>query len=340
MFAGPFDAFPRVRLAHLPTPLEPLARLGEALGGPPILIKRDDCTGLACGGNKTRKLEFLLAGALEGGADTVITAGGLQSNHVRQTAAAANRLGLACHLVLQRTVDWREPAYLESGNLLLDGLLGAELHVPPPAAARDAAMAALAARLRGNGLRPYVIPGGGSNAIGGLGYAVAAGEILDQGAAIGLDLGTIVTASASGGTQGGLIAGLAARGANVEAVGINADVGDGALAGKIAAIAGETAALIGAALPDPAASVTLIDGYGGAGYGLPTDEMLEALRLLARLEGLILDPVYTGKAMAGLIGHVKEGRFDSGRAVVFLHTGGTPGLFAYPSLFEVRAGSA
>jgi 1-aminocyclopropane-1-carboxylate deaminase/D-cysteine desulfhydrase-like pyridoxal-dependent ACC family enzyme len=202
-----FERFPRVRLAHLPTPLEPLARLTEALGGPPILIKRDDCTGLAFGGNKTRKLEFLLADARTAGADTVITAGGLQSNHVRQTAAAANRLGLASHLVLQRYHDWPDAAYLESGNLLLDALLGARIHVAPPDQPRDQVMARLAERLSAEGAQPYVIPAGGSNAVGGLGYAAAAGEILNQAATIGIDVGAVVFATASGGTQGGLMAG-------------------------------------------------------------------------------------------------------------------------------------
>ena len=312
--------FPRVRLGHLPTPLEPLERLSRELGGPLLLVKRDDCTGLAFGGNKTRKLEFLFADALEAGADAVITAGGLQSNHVRQTAAAANKLGLACHLVLQRYVDRDDPAYLESGNLLLDGLLGAELHFPPPEVSRDDVMARLAEDLRAKGAKPYVIPAGGSNAIGGLGYAAAAGEILAQAEALGCEVGGIVFATASGGTQGGLVAGLASLDAGVEVVGVNVDVLDEALAGKIAAVANGTAALLGLDDVDLAARVTIVDEYGGDGYGLPTPAMQEAVRRLARLEGLILDPVYTGKAMAGLIDLVGQGRFDPSRAVVFMHT--------------------
>ncbi len=329
--------FPRVRLGHLPTPLEPLERLSGELGGPPLFVKRDDCTGLAFGGNKTRKLEFLFADALEAGADTVITAGGLQSNHARQTAAAANKLGLACHLVLQRYVDRNDPAYLESGNLLLDGLLGAELHFPPPDQARDDVMARLAEALRTEGAKPYVIPAGGSNAIGGLGYAAAAGEILAQAETLGCEVGAIVSATASGGTQGGLVAGLASLDAAVEVVGINVDVLDETLAGKVAAVAEGTAALLGLDDADLAARVVIVDEYGGAGYGLPTQAMQEAVRLLARLEGLILDPVYTGKAMAGQIDLVRQGRFDPSRAVVFVHTGGLPGLFAYPSLFPGAA---
>lgn len=329
----PFSRFPRVRLAHLPTPLEPLAALTAELGGPPILVKRDDCTGLAFGGNKTRKLEFVLADALEAGADTVITAGGLQSNHVRQSAAAANKLGLACHLVLQRYVDWADAAYLESGNLLLDRLLGASLHFPPPEVPREVEMERLAERLRAEGKRPYVVPGGASNAIGGLGYAAAAGEILDQAAALGVEVGAVVFATASGGTHGGLIPGFALRGAPVEAIGIDVDVKDAALAEKVAAVARGTAGLLDLAEREPGDRLIIEPGYGGAGYGLPTAEMRDAVGLLARLEGLILDPVYTGKAMAGLIGLARQGRFDASRAVVFIHTGGLPGLFAYPSLF-------
>jgi D-cysteine desulfhydrase family pyridoxal phosphate-dependent enzyme len=325
--------FPRVRLAHLPTPLEPLARLSAELGGPPIYIKRDDCTGLAFGGNKTRKLEFLLADARTAGADTVITAGGLQSNHVRQTAAAANRLGLACHLVLQRYLDWPDAAYLESGNLLLDGLLGARIHVAPPDQPRDQVMARLAEDLSARGARPYIIPAGGSNAVGGLGYAAAAGEILDQAETLGIDVGAVVFATASGGTQGGLMAGFALRKAAVEVIGINVDVKDPELTDKVARVAEGTAGLLGPGDRARAGKAVIEDGYGGEAYGLPTPEMLDTLRLLARLEGLILDPVYTGKAMAGLIGLHRQGRFDGDRAVVFLHTGGLPLLFAYPSLF-------
>jgi L-cysteate sulfo-lyase len=324
---------PRVRLAHLPTPLEPLERLSADLGGPPLFVKRDDMTGLAFGGNKTRKLEFLLADAKTTDADTVITAGGLQSNHVRQTAAAANRAGLACHLVLQRYLDWPDAAYLESGNLLLDGLLGARIHIAPPDRPRDEVMARLAERLTAEGARPYVIPAGGSNPVGGLGYAAAAGEILDQAEGLGIDVGAVVFATASGGTQGGLIAGFALRKAAVEVVGINVDVTDAALADKIRRVAAGTAGLLGLGEAAVAGKVVIADGYGGEAYGVPTPEMQESLRLLARREGLVLDPVYTGKAMAGLIGLARQGRFGASRAVVFIHTGGLPGLFAYPSLF-------
>ena len=328
----PFSNFPRAALGHFPTPLEPLERLTAELGGPRIFIKRDDCTGLALGGNKTRKLEYLCAEALAEGADTLITAGGLQSNHVRQTAAAANRLGLACHLVLQRRADWREEAYLRGGNLLLDGLLGATAHFPPPEAPRDQEMAGLAEELRGAGARPYVIPGGGSNAVGGLGYAAAAGEILDQAAEAGLEIGHLVVASGSGGTQGGLIAGLAARGAAARVTGIDIDGQDPGLEGKVLAVAEGTAALLGVEQAVLSGALSLAGGYSEA-YGKPTAEMVTALRLLAELEGILLDPVYTGKAMAGLIDLARQGAFNGAGAVVFVHTGGAPGLFAYASLF-------
>jgi D-cysteine desulfhydrase family pyridoxal phosphate-dependent enzyme len=329
----PWTQFGRASLGHFPTPLEPLERLSARLGGPPLLIKRDDCTGLALGGNKTRKLEFLFADALKAGADTVITAGGLQSNHVRQTAAAAARLGLACHLVLQRYVDWRDDAYLESGNLLLDGLLGAKAHFPPPETPRDEAMERLAEELRGEGARPYVIPGGGSNAIGGLGYAAAAGEILEQAEAIGCNIGQVVAASASGGTQGGLLAGFAARRAAVAVTGIDVEGPGSGLTDKVIEVAQGTSALLGLENADLAGQVSIVAGYGGEGYGVPTRGMREVVALVAELEGIVLDPVYTGKAMAGLIDLVRRGCFDAERAVVFVHTGGTPGLFAYPSLF-------
>jgi len=325
--------FPRVRLAHLPTPLEPLDWLSAELGGPRIFVKRDDCTGLAFGGNKTRKLEFLLADARKAGADTVITAGGLQSNHVRQSAAAASRLGLTSHLVLQRYVEWPDDAYLESGNLLLDGLLGAKVHVVPPDAPRAQEMERLAERLRSEGATPYIIPAGGSNALGGLGYAVAAGEILDQAETLGIEVGSVVFATASGGTQGGLISGFALRNAKVDVIGINVDVKDAELADKVAGVARGTANLLGLGDLGVDRDIAIVDDYGGEGYGLPTPEMRETVGRLAHLEGLVLDPVYTGKAMAGLIGLARQDRFDAKRAVVFIHTGGLPGLFAYPSLF-------
>ena len=329
-----FPDFPKVSLAHLPTPLEPLHRLTEALGGPRIFIKRDDCTGLALGGNKTRKLEYLIADALNEGADTVITAGGLQSNHVRQTAAAANRSGLGCHLVLRRNVEWSDAAYDENGNLLLDSLLGAAAHLCPPEATREEEMDRIARELEASGARPYVIPVGGANAIGGLGYAAAAGEIMAQARKIGVEFGHVVFASSTGSTQGGLLAGLALHDAQLNVLGMNIEEPSPDLARDVAGIAASTASLLQLPEIDWSARVAVNGVYGGRGYGVPTEASVEALQLMARLEGIILDPVYTGKAFSGLIDLVRKGIFPSDQPIIFIHTGGTPAAFAYPSLFD------
>ncbi len=328
------DDFPRVTLAHLPTPLEPMERLGADLGGPRLFVKRDDCTGLALGGNKTRKLEFLMAEALAAGADSVITAGGVQSNHVRQTAAAAAKLGLAAHLVLSRNVPRTEAGYDRTGNILLDRLLGAKIQILPAGGDRAAAMDALAADLRAAGARPYVIPLGGSNATGALGYAACAGELLVQAEALSGGLDTIVLASSSGGSQAGLIAGLAALGHRARVIGIEVDGDRDGVAAAVHEVAAAVAERLGLVPGEVAARVEVVAGYGGPGYGLPTPEMRRAVELAARREGLLLDPVYSGKAMAGLIGLIAEGRFEPGERVVFLHSGGAPALFAYRSVFE------
>lgn len=324
--------FPRVRLAHLPTPLEPLDRLSDHLGGPRIWVKRDDCTGLATGGNKTRKLEFLVADALEQQADTLITAGGLQSNHVRQTAAAAAKLGLACDLVLQRNVDWPEPSYQVGGNILLDRLMGATLHIKEKDSDREAEMVNLAARLKSEGRTGYIIPVGGSNATGALGYANCALELVNQANDLGVAFDTLVHASGSAGTQAGLVVGLQAINAGIEVVGVVDSNSAAELDVKVRAVATDLADKLGVTVDLDA--IECLDGYVGAGYGIPTDGMVEALRLCASLEGLILDPVYSGKAMAGLIDQIRLGRFSRGQTVVFVHTGGSAALSAYASAFE------
>ena len=325
--------FPRERLGHLPTPLEPLERLSGHLGGPSLYVKRDDCTGLAFGGNKTRKLEFLIADALETGADTVITAGGVQSNHVRQTAAAAARLGLACELVQQAAHAWDGPDYAESVNLFLDRLLGARLHTVATEDDRAPGMERLAEELRAEGRKPYIIPGGGSNALGGLGYAACAFEIVEQAGAMDLAIDAVVLPSGSGGTQGGLVAGLAALNSGIQAVGIDIDADTAGVAARVRNVAEGTLDLLGVDGGLAGHGVAVEAGYAGAAYGAPTPAMVEAVTLLARLEGLVLDPVYTGKAMAGLIGLVRGGAFAASDTVVFLHTGGLPALFAYRSAF-------
>ncbi|MEM7226187.1 MAG: D-cysteine desulfhydrase [Pseudomonadota bacterium] len=331
----PLSAFPRTPLAHLPTPIEPLPRLTAALGGPEIFVKRDDCTGLAFGGNKTRKLEFALGHALAQGADTVITAGGLQSNHCRQTAAACAKLGLACELVLNRAVPDREPAYEVSGNLLLDRLLGARLHLQPPGPFdREAGMAELAEKLKDEGRKPYVVPAGASYAMGALGFAACALEIQEQAADMGLAFDAVLHASGSGGTQAGLIAGMLLAEAETAVIGIDIDDDWDALHAKVSEVAADTLDMLGQEKAPLEAALDLRQGYGSPGYGLPNEAMVRAVTLLAREEGLLLDPVYTGKAMAGLIDLVEQGQFGRGQRVVFLHTGGAPGLFAYPSLFQ------
>jgi D-cysteine desulfhydrase family pyridoxal phosphate-dependent enzyme len=307
-------------LAHGPTPLEPLDRLSEWLGGPRLLVKRDDQTGLALGGNKARKLAHLCAEALATGCDTLVTGGGPQSNHCRMTAAAANRLGLGCHLALAGSAD------PPTGNLLLDRLLGADLH---PTGARhyyeiEAAIEALAERLRADGARPYAIPIGGASVTGALGYVDAARELAGQ---LTGPLDWIVVADGSGGTHAGLLAGLDPRGWTSGTRVLGVDVGTRPdLDQRVPELAAATAAATGR--PPPGGEVHIDHTRFGAGYGKPTPECLEALRATARLEGLILDPVYTGKAMAGLIGWTREGRFTDRHTVLFWHTGGAPALFA------------
>ena len=332
------DDFPRAALAHLPTPLESMERLSAELGGPRLFVKRDDCTGLALGGNKTRKLEFLMAEALAAGADSVITAGGVQSNHVRQTAAAAAKLGLAAHLVLTRNVPQdaarEHDGYDRTGNILLDRLLGAEIRILPAGGDRAAAMDALAASLRAAGGRPYVIPLGGSNATGALGYALCARELLPQAEALCGGLDAVVLASSSGGSQAGLIAGLAALDHPARVIGIEIEGDLEGVAAAVREVAAAAAQRLGLDPSEVVARVEVVAGYGGPGYGLPTPEMRRAVELAARREGLLLDPVYSGKAMAGLIGLIAERRFGPDDRVVFLHSGGTPALFAYRSVFE------
>ncbi len=328
------DGIARRRLAHLPTPLEDLPRLAEALEGPRLLVKRDDCTGLGLGGNKTRKLEFLMAEALARGADTVITTGGVQSNHVRQTAAAAARLGLACELVLTRVVPWGGPDYELSGNIQLDRLFGARIHLHDGDTDRAAAMENLAESLRRAGKMPYLIPTGGSNAVGALGYAAAAAELAAQAPQQGARISAVVHASSSGGTQAGLTAGFAALDPSVAVIGIDVDAHPAAVAAEVTRLAGEVWTRLGLPGAFAVEKVRVEGGYAGAAYGVPTEAMRAAVERSARLEGLLLDPVYSGKAMAGLIGLVAAGAFGRDDTVVFLHTGGTPALFPYRQVFE------
>jgi D-cysteine desulfhydrase family pyridoxal phosphate-dependent enzyme len=313
-----FEKLPRVRLASLPTPVEALPRLSEALGGPRLLVKRDDLTGLAFGGNKARKLEYLLAEAQAQGARTLITAGAPQSNHCRQTAAAAARFGYDCILVLAG----ERPEEL-SGNLLLDRLFGAEL-VWAGAQHRQQALEQAFQAASDAGRRPYLIPYGGSSPTGTFAYAQALLELIAQ----GVQAEWVVFASSSGGTQAGLVLGARLGNYPAKLLGISVDEPAGILQERVARLAGQAAGLLGERFSFDPQAVLVDDGYAQAGYGVMGDSEREAIRLWARNEGILLDPVYTGRAAAGLIDLVRRGRLGKDETVLFWHTGGGPALFA------------
>jgi D-cysteine desulfhydrase len=317
------DKQARVSIAHLPTPLERLPRLTAQLGGPELWIKRDDQTGLATGGNKARKLEFLVADALAQGAATLVTAGAAQSNHARQTAAAAAKFGLGCTLVLRGA----EPPQAQ-GNLLLDRLLGAQV-IWAGGEPLAEAMAQAAGELQAAGHRPYVVPYGGSNPSGASGYVAAMEELLAQCAERDLHFDHVVLASSSGGTQAGLAVGARALRHTGRILGISVDEPADALRRKLAGLATATAERLGLGFTFMPEDFAVDDGYLGGGYGVVGDLEREALRTLARMEGVLLDPVYTGRAFGGLLDLVRRGTFRSDERVLFWHTGGTAGVFAY-----------
>jgi L-cysteate sulfo-lyase len=321
--------FARVSLAHVPTPLEHLPRLSEHLGGPDIYVKRDDCTGLATGGNKTRKLEFSMGEAIEKGADTIITVGAIQSNHVRQTAAAACKLGMACEVLLEHRIGQPSETYTTSGNVFLDRIFGANLREHPGGTDFDVEMEIVAEEVRAKGGTPYIIPGGASNTVGALGYVGCGIELLEQFAEQGLKIDHLVTATGSAGTHAGLAVGLRGSGSDLPILGIGVNAPQDVQEERVYNLAVDTAELVGA--PGCVAREDIIAdcNYIGPGYGEPTESMNEAVLMLARFEGLLFDPVYSGKALAGMIDYVREGRFTKGQKIVFLHTGGSAGLFAY-----------
>lgn len=328
--ATSLEVVPRVRLALLPTPLHEAARLRDTLGGvrrcPRILLKRDDMTDLALGGNKARKLEYLLADALAAGATTLVTTGGPQSNHARMTAAAARMAGLGAALVLTHPGP---PPTGVVGNLLLDRILGAQVHlVPDVAGAESSKLAEVVAALEMRGERPYVVPLGGSNAIGALGYVEATRELVAQLDDVGARPTRLYHASGSRGTQAGLELGARLHGASWRVHGVAVSGGEEQKRERAVAIIGEAAALLGASVAVRADELLTDQAYFGAGYAIPTAGGVEAIRLLARTEGIFLDPVYTAKAMAGMIDHIRRGLVEPTETVVFLHTGGVPGLFA------------
>ncbi|MBU6499293.1 MAG: D-cysteine desulfhydrase [Rhodospirillales bacterium] len=329
--------FPRVKLCHAPTPLEFMPNLTKLLGGPQLWIKRDDCTGVATGGNKNRKLEFLMGEALAQGADHVVTQGAVQSNHVRQTAAVAAKLGLKCTVVLEHRIQTNDPDYLESGNVLLDKLLGIDIEYRDGGTDMQAAIEAVGERLKSKGTRPYVIPGGGSNATGALGYAHVALELLAQANEMGLRIDRLVHATGSAGTQAGLVAGLEALNSGIRVLGIGVRLPRERQEENVHKLAEATAAKLGLKGGIRRDAVEANCDYVGAGYGIPTEGMAEAVRMVARSEGIFLDPVYSGKGMAGLIDLVRKGAFGKEENVVFLHTGGQVGLFGYRDFFTGAA---
>ncbi|MEM7489353.1 MAG: D-cysteine desulfhydrase [Pseudomonadota bacterium] len=321
--------FPRRFLAHLPTPLERLDRLTEALGGPEIWIKRDDCTGLSTGGNKTRKLEFLMAEAERDGADLVITQGATQSNHARQTAAFAAKLGLDCHLLLEDRTGSTDPNYTGNGNVLLDHLHGATTEDRLAGLDMNAEMEAVADRFRAEGRRVYTIPGGGSNSTGALGYVNCAFELLGQLNDRALAVDHLVHATGSAGTQAGLVAGLKASNAQLPVLGIGVRAPRAKQEENVHALAEKVADKLGCPGVVARDDVVANTDYVGQGYGIPTEGGLEAIRMFAKLEGILLDPVYSAKGAAGLIDLIRKGHFKAGERIVFLHTGGAAALFGY-----------
>ena len=330
--------YPRVKLIHSPTPLEYLENLTQHLDGPDIYIKRDDCTGLAFGGNKSRKLEFLIGDALKNKADVIITAGAVQSNHCRQTAAAATKFGMECIIVAKPS--WSKEY---NGNLFLDELLGAKLVLLEEdnealdqggKLSMEETIENLMADLKTKGKNPYYIPVGGSNSIGSLGYISMTMELIAQANEMGIEIGSMVAASGSGGTQTGMILGADVEKSGIQTVGMAISSDATIVIPKLKELCNQTSDYYELGLSYEEKDIIFNDNYIGEGYGIPSEEMIEAVKLLARKEGIILDPVYSGKAFAGMVDLIKKGYFDKSKAVVFIHTGGTPALFVYSDSFR------
>ena len=328
--------FPRLHFAHLPTPLEPMQRISKALGGPNLWIKRDDCTGLSSGGNKTRKLEFLMADAVERKADCIITQGATQSNHARQTCAIAGKLDLECHILLEDRTGYEDEAYTLNGNVLLDQLHGATISKRPAGTDMNQAMNDLAQSLRDDGKHPYIIPGGGSNEIGALGYVNAAIELTTQANDRSLLIDHVVHATGSSGTQAGLVLGMEGINSGIAVYGVGVRAPKEKQEEMVYDLAQRTAVYMGLN-PEIVAREKVVanSDYVGDGYGLPTSSMVEAVKMLAKYEGILLDPVYSGKGFAGLVDLIRKGHFKKGENVVFLHTGGSISLFGYPNTFDL-----
>lgn len=324
--------FGRISCAHLPTPIEKLHRLSAYLGCQ-IWIKRDDCTGLAGGGNKVRKLEYLIADAQSKGADTIVTIGGMQSNHARQTAAFCGKYGLQCELILQDVAGTPKQNYYQSGNMLLNKLFAAKIHQITENENLDSRVTTLLSLLKQQGKTPYYIPLGGSNPLGCLGYVQCAYEIVGQASILDLNFDHIVLATGSGGTQAGLLAGLITAKCTTSVLGISVSRPLRAQQQLVCTLLRQTLELLNVDYKQVNKHVTANSDYYGKGYGITTSQTIDAIYLLAQLEGVLLDPVYTGKAMAGLINLCQQGVFNPKQNILFIHTGGSQGLFAYQEVF-------
>lgn len=319
----------RVPLAHLPTPLEQ-TRARASLPDVRLFIKRDDCTGLAFGGNKCRKLEFSIGQALAAGATAIVTASGLQSNHIRQTAAAAARAGLSFHAVVAPVLDHFPRSHIDSGNLALSGILGARFHLAPDEDSLEAVAAEVVQELEAAGERPFLIPLGASDGVGSLGYVVCAIELLDQCAAQKIAPQAIFTATGSCGTQAGLLAGLRLRGSQIPVIGISVSEPAGVKREKIRTCLASLEEVLGLKTGCRNDEIIVHDDFVGGGYSHPTDDAEFWIKNLARSDGILLDPIYTGKAFAGMMGLLQSQAIKASGDVIFLHTGGGPALFADP----------
>jgi len=334
----PLPDFPRYPLLFGPSPVHPLERLSAYLGGPRIWAKREDCnSGLAFGGNKTRKLEYLVPDALDRGADTLVSIGGVQSNHTRQVAAVAARLGLKAVLVQESWVDWPDPVNDRVGNILLSRIMGAEVRLVDAGfgiGIKSSWEQALE-DVRAAGGTPYAIPAGASDhRLGGLGFANWAGEVQQQEEQLGIFFDTVIVCSVTGSTQAGMIAGFAAQDRPRRVIGIDASARLEETRAQVEKIARSTAELIGLGRELRDEEITVLPGWAGDHYGIPVPSTLDAIRLTGRLEGVIIDPVYEGKSMAGLIDLVRTGEIGSDSTVLYAHLGGQPAINAYSGLFR------
>mgnify|MGYP001249533846 CR=1 FL=1 len=324
------EKFERIKLGHFPTPIEHLKNISKYLGGPNIFIKRDDCTGLATGGNKTRKLEFLIPDAIKNKAELVVTVGAVQSNHARQTAAACTLMGLKCLIILEQRLKDPPEAYMKSGNVFLDKLFGADVKICPKNEDVLEYSEKLIKNLKSKGTNVYFIPGGGSNSVGALGYVECLNEIIKDNKKYNIT--QIIHATGSSGTQAGLLAGKKYFNCNIPVIGICVRHKKDTQVDKVYNETKKTCEKLQCKILDKS-DVIVYDEYIGSGYGEPTEGMIEATNLLAKKEAILLDPVYSGKAFAGLIDLVRKKKFTKNDNILFIHTGGAVSLSAYEWAF-------